>query len=216
MAVITISRLYGIGGRQFGLRLARKLGYEYFDKELLTLLSDRLGRDESRVSLYEEMGYGPSTSLLAMLGRKYPSTVTDLPDTEEYGSAIAKILRDLAGRDRVVIVGRGGQAVLADTPGALHLRLIADDGYLVSRLVEEGRYGTCSETEILKKIRHHSEIRQKFVRRHFGADWADPLNYHLVMNLSRLTAEEAEDLVAGLVRSGERRRGETPTGANPS
>ncbi len=201
MAVITISRLYGIGGRQFGLRLARKLGYEYFDKELLSLLSDRLGRNEGQVSLYEEMGYGPSTSLLSMLGRKYPSTVADLPDTDEYGSAIAEILRDLAGRDRVVIVGRGGQAVLADTPGALHLRLIADESYLISRLVEEGQFGNCSEAEILKKIRHHSEIRQKFVRRHFGADWSDPLNYHLVMNLSRLSADEAEDLVAGLVRA---------------
>lgn len=216
MAVITISRLYGTGGRHFGLRLARTLGYEYFDKELLSLLSDRLGRDEGQVSLYEEMGCGPSTSLRAMLCRKYPSTVTDLPDTDEYGSAISGILKDLAGRDRVVIVGRGGQAVLADAPGALHLRLIADESTLLSRLVEEGRLGSCSEVEILRKIRHHSEIRQKFVRRHFGVDWGDPLNYHLVMNLSRLTSDEAEGIVVGLVRARERKPGAAPTDQHSS
>lgn len=207
MAVITISRLYGIGGRQFGLRLAKRLDYEYTDKELLSRLSDKLGRGEEQVAFYEDMGRGPSSSLLAMLARKYPAASGDVPAAGEYADALAEVLRELAGKGRAVIIGRGGQAVLADLPGALHLRLVADDRFLVSRLVAEEGCEGFTESELLKRVRHHSEVREDFVRRHFGIDWADPLNYHLVINLGRLPAAEAEDLVFDLIRR--REAGET-------
>jgi len=213
MAVITISRLYGIGGRQFGLRLAKRLDYEYVDKELLSRLSDKLGRGEEQVSFYEDMGRGPSSSLLAMLARKYPAASGDVPAAGEYADAVAEILRELAGRGRAVIVGRGGQSVLADLPGALHLRLVADDLFLVSRLVAEGGCEGFTESELLKRVRHHSEVRADFVRRHFDVDWADPLNYHLVINLGRLSADEAEDLVIGLIQRREtEEKSPPPTG----
>jgi hypothetical protein len=200
MSVVTISRLYGIGGRTFGRSLAERLGWDYVDKELLSGLSEKLGRGESQVSFYEDMGRGPSSSLLAMLARKYPAASDDVPAAGEYADALADVLREVAGRGRAVIVGRGGQAVLADFPGALHLRLIADDPFLVSRLVAEGGAEGFTERELLKKVRHQCEVREDFVRRHFDVDWADPLNYHFVINLGRLPIHEAEDLVVGLVQ----------------
>jgi len=35
MAILTISREYGSGGREIGKRVAARLGYRYADKELL-------------------------------------------------------------------------------------------------------------------------------------------------------------------------------------
>ena len=34
--IITIGREFGSGGREFGRRLAEELGYEYYDKEIIT------------------------------------------------------------------------------------------------------------------------------------------------------------------------------------
>ena len=41
--VITIARSYGSGGRKMGRLLAKKLGYEYYDREILRIASDESG-----------------------------------------------------------------------------------------------------------------------------------------------------------------------------
>lgn len=207
MAVITISRLHGTGGRLFGLRLAKALGYDYFDKEILDLLSDRLEQHEGRITLYEEAGYGPSKSLLAMVGRKYPCAERDFPKSKQYVAAVKEILLDLAARDRVVIVGRGGQAVLAGHPGAVHLRLVAGEDFLVRGLSEQKSFLGLSDGEIRRRIARTNEQRRKFVRTHFGIDSSDPLPYHLVMNMERLDTGEAEAAALAVVSQ---RDDETP------
>ncbi len=199
MAVITISRLFGIGGRQFGQTLAGALGYEYFDKELLTLISNKLGATEETVDLYEGMKYGTSKALLELLTKKYPGTKKDYLDSPSYIDAVRSVILELADRDRVVIVGRGGQCILKDHPEAFHLRLIAQPEDLCRALVEKGRFRECRDKELLKKIGHYSEVRRKFIRQHFDQDWEDPLNYHLVINLSRISCPEAVDLAASLI-----------------
>ena len=44
--VITIARSYGSGGRKMGRLLAKELGYEYYDREILRIASDRIYRDK--------------------------------------------------------------------------------------------------------------------------------------------------------------------------
>lgn len=202
MAVITISRPYGIGGRSFGLDLARALGYEYFDKEILAMLSSRLEHEEGRLALYEEAGYCPSEALQAMIVRKYPSAGADFPTSASYAAAVTSILKELAGRDGAVIVGRGGQAVLSDHPSALHLRLVASEDYLVTRLRQERSPPGSGVKEIRRRISRQNETRRKFVLKHFGIDWADPLHYHLVMNMERLGTGRALTAVLALVGGG--------------
>lgn len=44
--VITIARSYGSGGRKMGRLLAKELGYEYYDREILRIASDESGISE--------------------------------------------------------------------------------------------------------------------------------------------------------------------------
>ena len=41
--IITISREYGSGGRQVGLTVAKKLGMEFYDKELIDAAAKEIG-----------------------------------------------------------------------------------------------------------------------------------------------------------------------------
>lgn len=41
--IITISREYGSGGRQIGLTAAKKLGMEFYDKELIDAAAKEIG-----------------------------------------------------------------------------------------------------------------------------------------------------------------------------
>ena len=49
MNIITISREFGSGGRELGRRLAAKLGYDYYDKEIIAAIAQNKGMDENYV-----------------------------------------------------------------------------------------------------------------------------------------------------------------------
>lgn len=40
MRIITISREFGSGGRKLGKRLVEELGFAYYDKEILSMISE--------------------------------------------------------------------------------------------------------------------------------------------------------------------------------
>ena len=49
MRIITISREFGSGGRELGKRLADLLGYEYYDREIVTAIAENKGMYENYV-----------------------------------------------------------------------------------------------------------------------------------------------------------------------
>ena len=49
MKVITISREFGSGGRELGKRMADVLGFDYYDKEIITAIAAKSGMDENYV-----------------------------------------------------------------------------------------------------------------------------------------------------------------------
>jgi hypothetical protein len=203
MAVVTVSRLYGIGGREFGHALADELGYAYVDKELLGFIAAKAGASEDAVSYYEGTAPGPAQLFRDFCHRKFPGTRPEIMDPTCYADVLRAVIEDLARRDRAVIVGRGGQSILAGHPRAVHLRLIADRGHLVRRLAARPQFAGISEAELWRRSERQRQSRRTFVRQHFGCDIEDPLLYDLVMNFGRLTMREAVQIVAGLIRGRE-------------
>ena len=49
MRIVTISREFGSGGRELGKRLASQLGYDYYDREIITAIAEQNGLDEGYV-----------------------------------------------------------------------------------------------------------------------------------------------------------------------
>ena len=47
--IITISREYGSGGREIGEKLAKRLGIEFYDSEIITLLAKESGLSEETI-----------------------------------------------------------------------------------------------------------------------------------------------------------------------
>ena len=59
--VIAIGRQYGSGGREIGRRVAARLGYSFYDNELLTLAAKHAGLDPEVAAQAEER---PTNGLL--------------------------------------------------------------------------------------------------------------------------------------------------------
>ena len=227
MAVITISREVGAGGTWLALKLAEHLGATCVDKEIIHEIARRMGKthDEmqdfdqdtySRLSVFfqealasiakggrvfHSFGLGPLDWDGIDMFRPYP--VQDFAQ-DEYVDVLRQTLTDLATRHpHVVVLGRGGQMVFRDHTCALHLRVVADHECRVTRLVEEQGIDRGKAEQLMAG---RDESGRRFLADFFDAEWDDPHLYHLVLNTSRLTPDEALALVLDLAA----RRGIVP------
>ena len=95
-------------------------------------------------------------------------------------------------RDNVVIVGRGGQAVLRDKPGVLHVRITAPQGARALRVKERDNIPLSQATEL---VRSKDQAATDYLQRFFGIHWENPLQYHLIINTGWWELEDASELI---------------------
>ena len=95
----------------------------------------------------------------------------------------------------VVLVGRGANLLLKLVPGVLRVRTVAPLELRAQRIAN-------AEGLELDKARRLATVvdqqRKGYIARIFGADWASPLNYDLVLNMGRLSLEQAAFTVLDL------------------
>ena len=112
--VITIARSYGSGGRKMGRLLAKELGYEYYDREILRIASDESGISEELFDQADEKQRLPLFRIAreAYTGEVIPPDSDDFISNENLFRYQAKIIRELAATRNCVIVGRCANFIL--------------------------------------------------------------------------------------------------------
>jgi cytidylate kinase len=226
MAVITISREYGSGGERIGGKVARELGYSYFDKELLSDVARAANMTEEQVGQFDEKGqrglrnflkklfvpsFGryielphyypagfPMDASLYTLEGQSPGEHEPLPDADKVIAFFREVIEKLWKRDNVVIIGRGAQNILADQPNTIHIRFV---GLIDDRRKTVMQEENLTAEEALKKIEKTDKQRAQHFKRYYDGDWADPKLYHLTLNTSFVTPEQATQLILSLVRA---------------
>ena len=184
MAVITVSRQLGSLGGDIANAVAQRLGYRLAWRGLINQAARQARAPEMALEMLDELG---------LLGLK-PS----LSAQKAYLDAIRELIEELARNDNVLIVGRGGQAVLHGWPNTLHIRIIAPLDVRVERLV--GRQEVSAEAA-LAQIRASDRRRKRFVERAYHVDWADPALYDLVINTASLDIAASAGLICQAVTS---------------
>ena len=125
--VITIARSYGSGGRRMGKLLAEKLGYEFYDREILRIASDDSGISEELFTRADESARKP----LFRIARQVYNGETIPPDSDDFISNDnlfryqAKIIRELASTRKCVIVGRCANYILRGRDNVLNVFVTA-------------------------------------------------------------------------------------------
>jgi hypothetical protein len=107
-------------------------------------------------------------------------------------------LYELASKGRVIIVGRGGQVLLKDLPGILHLRFISPFEVRVKRLVAAGGF---EEKQAVRFLRQGDQDSFGFIHTFFHVNWDDPGLYDLILNTGKISMETAINLVTETARS---------------
>lgn len=202
MPVITISRQFGSYGDAVADLLCDRLGYRGLDQFQMRRLAAEAGLKPSKVIDLSEGAYQPRTLPERFFANSGPLTRNPIM-WAEYGAiagrgqlaaeVVVQLIHAAYERDSVVVVGRGGQVVLADKPDVLHVRLVAPLEMRIRRhQVRAGLSAEVAREEVLGADRASAE----FIQRYFGADAADPDLYDLVLNTGRMPLAAAADLVA--------------------
>ncbi len=104
------------------------------------------------------------------------------------------VIHGFAKRGNCVLVGRGAVFAASDLPNCIHLRLVAEHGFRVKKIMSTHQL---SEADAERFIDLHQKQRDDFVKRFADRSLTDPLLYHLVINNGRLGVEEIAELVEG-------------------
>ena len=122
--VITISRQFGSGGREFARRLADKLGIAYYDSEIITELAKRTNLAEDYINALNEKN--PVPLMPITIGHTFsPVFSVGLELQTNLFVEQSNLLKELAGKSDCVIVGRCADYILKDF-NPVRIRLYAE------------------------------------------------------------------------------------------
>lgn len=197
MAVITISRQYGAGGKTLGKMIAAQLGYEFADSEIVAKVAEMANVSTHWVHTVEnEAGGKLSRFVSRMVSRPLVDKILKgergYIDETIYLDYLVLIIAQIADEGDVVILGRGSQYILDDHPEAFHILMI--DAF-ENRVQFMQKNYDLSESRATRLIRGEDKRRKTLYQKLGKTDYDDPFLYHLVLNMSKLSLEEAKQIV---------------------
>ena len=104
--VITVSRQFGSGGRTIAKETAERLGWAYYDKELVKKIAAESGLAESYILESGEYACSTSSFLFNWVMNAESARSGSLPISDQLYIIQHNIIKDLAEKERCVIVGR--------------------------------------------------------------------------------------------------------------
>ena len=189
--IVTISREYGSGGYEVGRRVAERMNYKFYDKELIAHIADKFLIPESFVAATEETELKKKN----IFHEVFPVfTRTENENADYIFREQGKFIVQLVEEGNCVIAGRRADFYLRDNPNALHLFFYADRDFKVRRICETENL---TEDEAVKKIADMDRRRRTSYEYVTGRTWGDMHNYDRLICTSTLGLDKCvEEIVA--------------------
>ncbi len=201
MAVITISRQFGTGAETLGQMLAKELGYTFFDKHIIQMISKEANVSPNFVKLVESEGGSKLSKFISTLVSK--SKVDSILanergylDDEIYLDYLVLIVAQIADEGNAIILGRGSQYILKDHPDAFHILIINEFKNRVKYIMDSTNI---PEKKAIRTVINEDKRRDNLYGKLGKKDYDNASLYHLVLNVGRFTMEAALKQVLAMV-----------------
>lgn len=179
--IITIGREFGSGGRELGKRLAERLGYAYYDSEIISEIAKKTELSENYVRNVVEKK--PMIQYPIHIGGTfYAMGSMQL----EQGALIFReqcnIIKEMAEKSNCVIVGRCADYILREYD-PFRIFVYADIDKKVARCKQKGSpEENFTDAQLKKKIKSVDKNRAHYYNFYTGKKWGDKLNYDVCIN----------------------------------
>lgn len=183
--IITIGRENGSGGRYIGEKLAKDLGINCYNDELITETAKNYNANLKYVQKNDEQ---PPESTFYFGGQPIPAKIF-----EEQSSLIRKI----AQKESCVFIGRASDYVLKDYKNVVNVFVNAPLG---SRIERYSRRNNISIIEAEKAITKQDKKRASFYKFYTNQTWGAAKNYNICIDTSKVGIDGAVELIKNYIK----------------
>ena len=185
--IITISREFGAAGGEIGRDIAKKLNYEYYDKEIILQAARSSNIDMESIIRWDErvpINFGFAQSLFDFYNK---------PLDEELWRAQKEAIRELANKESCIIVGRNGDYILRQFDHCLNVFVHAGFQWRVKRMA--GMMPDTTMEQVIADVKAADKARKRYCAYYTGKTYGDSRNFDLTLNTEKLGIEKATELI---------------------
>ena len=181
--IVAIEREFGCGGGAIAERLAERLGWKIFDRQLTSEIAKLAEVEESVATRCDER----LDPFLYRLGKAFwrgsyerGLSITDdkIFDTDRMVLLVQQVIEGAADGGNCVIVGRGAVWFLRGRPDTLSVFLYAPRSEKIRRLTARVK----NQSEAIQLVNTIDNQRAAFVKHYFGLQWPTRPLCHAMIN----------------------------------
>ena len=190
--VIAIGRQFGSGGHDIGKILAEKLGYDFYDAEIIQMTAGTTGYTPEFIKKNEEIM--TNSLIYDLVNQMYLNAdMQDEAPKDKIFEAECQVVRNLAKKGNCVIVGRCADYVLRNSGNCLKVFFSAP---LVSRIRRVAQRQNISEGEAKATVQKNEKLRADNYRYYTHRMWGAAGNFDLSLN-----TDLGEEFIENCIRS---------------
>lgn len=190
--VIAIGRQFGSGGHDIGKILAEKLGYDFYDAEIIQMTAGTTGYTPEFIKKNEEIM--TNSLIYDLVNQMYLNAdMQDEAPKDKIFEAECQVVRDLAKKGNCVIVGRCADYVLRNSGNC---RKVFFSAPLVSRIRRVAQRQNISEGEAKATVQKNEKLRADNYRYYTRRMWGAAGNFDLSLN-----TDLGEEYIENCIRS---------------
>ena len=176
--VIAIGRQFGSGGHDIGKILAEKLGYDFYDAEIIQMTAGTTGYTPEFIKKNEEIM--TNSLIYDLVNQMYLNAdMQDEAPKDKIFEAECQVVRNLAKKGNCVIVGRCADYVLRNSGNCLKVFFSAP---LMSRIRRVAQRQNISEGEAKATGQKNEKLRADNYRYYTRRMWGAAGNFDLSLN----------------------------------
>ena len=197
--IITISRQFGSGGRTIAKALAQKLGYDYYDKEIIEDVAEKTGFSKEIIAKRGEEAPGKSIFSYGFEAQATPGIMNGMTMNDYIWTVQRKVIKDIADSGKpCVIVGRSADYILKDYDDVLNVYICADLEFRKERIVK--LYGE-NDKKPEKRLEEKDKKRAANHKHFTDLEWGYAPNYDICLNSSALGIDKCVEIIAELAKA---------------
>lgn len=181
MSVITVSRELGSQGDLIAEQVANRLGYQLVDKTTIEKVFLQFGYIDFKAA-YESSGFWANFD----------------PQRAEMVSFLNRVIEAMVHHDRLILVGRGGFAMLKNYAEVLNLRIQAPFHLRAQHILAAKHCASLTEAE--EFVRESDRMRRDFVNALYMERWDSVAAFDLVIDTGKISPALAVDWLEAAAR----------------
>jgi len=189
--VVTIGRTFGSRGREIGRKLAESLGISFYDNKLIMLAARKSG-------IKLELAESADEKLLSRFTDPYAFFEGGAGNiNDRLYRAQSAVIRELAGKESCVIVGRQADKVLAEYDNCVKIFIYAPLEKRVETVMERH---SVTEQEARKMIRQMDKNRRNYYSYFSDGEWDSKDGRDIMIDSSFLGVDKTVEYLEKLIR----------------